>query len=527
MGFSQLVHFVKGRKVGFLLALAWGFFNQLIMTVGSALTVKYLIDEGVVRGNLTALALLGLASFALGVTLRTSGLYLKRYQRRLKNLLLKDVCLRMLDTLRGLPYRQALRHEPGYFAARIFDDARTGVESAADALFIADAQVARLLGGVGVAFFLSWELTVVLAAVTGVLIYWSQRFGSRVRAGSRAEQEHAAELRGLLGGVVAALKELKLFDLFGAANRAVGAALDRYAGAAYRREGTQAVYEAWAWNFMSAAEIMVLTGAGYAVVAGALSFGGLMTFIQSYWFAVNSVQSFLNQLLPQISQAAAAVDRLREVEGWAAAGAAGRVRTAGEICLKGVSFAYAERPVLSGLTLNVRAGERVLVRGPNGSGKSTLGLIIAGLLEPDAGEAAVPARVSAALEPVWFPPVPVGLLVPAGKAAEAQALFERFGLSEVLDRPFEQLSLGQKKKLALALALLKEADCYIFDEPLANLDPESVRAVGTEVNLRTAGRTLVIIQHGPAGIWGPFDRVVELGPIPMPAGEGRVDGSVV
>ncbi|MCV4732460.1 hypothetical protein OFB80_31710, partial [Escherichia coli] len=71
---------------------------------------------------------------------------------------------------------------------------------------------------------------------------------------------------------------------------------------------------------------------------------------------------------------------------------------------------------------------------------------------------------------------------------------------------------GQKKKFGVLVALLKDSDCYILDEPLANLDPDSCQTLLELVLERTRGKVLVMIHHGADQIRGCFDRVVHLTP---------------
>ena len=79
----------------------------------------------------------------------------------------------------------------------------------------------------------------------------------------------------------------------------------------------------------------------------------------------------------------------------------------------------------------------------------------------------------------------------------------------------DELSAGQQQKLAISLALSQEADLYVIDEPLANLDPESR---DTAINLileRTKEKTLVLVMHGSEEYHKLFDRVIRID-VPQP-----------
>jgi len=180
--------------------------------------------------------------------------------------------------------------------------------------------------------------------------------------------------------------------------------------------------------------------------------------------------------------------------------------------------------VISGVSLAVEKGGTAILRGPSGSGKSTLLNLIAGLHLPDAGEVVVDGTVVSALrEPSRdaFRAERIGyvfqtfnllsplsalenLLVPAalcGEAADEKAarrILTELGLAGHLDkRPYE-LSVGQRQRVAVARAVLRSPSVLLADEPTANLDEESTRAVIDAMRrIRDAGATLVLATHDP------------------------------
>jgi ATP-binding cassette subfamily B protein len=80
----------------------------------------------------------------------------------------------------------------------------------------------------------------------------------------------------------------------------------------------------------------------------------------------------------------------------------------------------------------------------------------------------------------------------------------------VLEAFADELSAGQQQKLALSLALSREADLYVIDEPLANLDPESRDIAMRLILERTKGKTLVLVMHGSEQYHKLFDRVIKI-----------------
>jgi multiple sugar transport system ATP-binding protein len=150
--------------------------------------------------------------------------------------------------------------------------------------------------------------------------------------------------------------------------------------------------------------------------------------------------------------------------------------------------------VVDGVSFQIKDGEFFVLLGASGSGKSTLLRLICGLEEPDEGEVWVANREITRLPPRernlgmvfqdygLYPNMDVyeniayGLeakRLPRGEIEErvTQAA-ERLGLTPLLRRPIVDLSGGEQQRVALARALARDADAYLFDEPLSNLDPK-------------------------------------------------------
>jgi energy-coupling factor transport system ATP-binding protein len=210
------------------------------------------------------------------------------------------------------------------------------------------------------------------------------------------------------------------------------------------------------------------------------------------------------------------------------------------VSARGWSWRHAgrSRSAVTGLDLEIAAGERVLLLGPSGAGKSTLlhalaGVLggeedgastgelvldgdapvrrrgVAGLVLQDPDTQAVLARVG---DDVGFACENLG--VPAGDIPKRvrQAL-DDVGLDVALDRSTSALSGGQKQRLALAGVLAMRPRLLLLDEPTANLDPDGVREVRDAVQRSTArsGATLVVVEHR-VDVWVDLvDRIVVLG----------------
>jgi lipoprotein-releasing system ATP-binding protein len=180
-------------------------------------------------------------------------------------------------------------------------------------------------------------------------------------------------------------------------------------------------------------------------------------------------------------------------------------------------------PILSGVTLQLNAGDAVVIMGPSGSGKSTLLYIMGALEPPAAGTVAIdgrdpftlPERELAAFrnshigfvfqDHSLLPQLTVleNVLVPSLVAADgdhaprARKLLDRVGLGDRLDHRPSELSGGEKQRVAIARALIRDPQVVLCDEPTGNLDQDSaenVAALLLELH-RERQSVLVVVTH--------------------------------
>lgn len=186
--------------------------------------------------------------------------------------------------------------------------------------------------------------------------------------------------------------------------------------------------------------------------------------------------------------------------------------------LKSIDQAYGENVVYRGLDFEAQRGQRIVLVGPNGAGKSTLLKLLAGVLEPQAGERTLGHNVKCG----YYSQYRVDMLNPRHKVLEEamdnprqvgeQAVRTLLGCflfrGDDVFKPVEVLSGGEKSRLALVKLLLDPPNLLLMDEPTTHLDMSSIDALAYALDQFQG--TLIFISHDVYFIRALADHVVHV-----------------
>lgn len=446
-----------------------------------------------------------------------------RYAERLVG---HDLALRMQSALRLRVYevlsRATLVGRPrGDLLVRIVDDVRSVLDAvvrvlvpfaAAGLVTVATtALVATVSPGAGLAL----GGTAVLA---GVVVPWIARTAS-----ARADAS-VAPLRGELGQAVAALHrsapELVAYGLVDRTAARIDAITDRLASAEDRAARVRGVAGALHVLVAGAAVVASLAIGAPAVVDGRLP-GVMLAVLVLTPLALHEVLEPLSEAAQVWTRVRSGLGRVGEV--LVAAPDAGEVtphRLDGppSIELRGLAAGHpGAAPVVAGLDLSVRAGERVALVGPSGAGKTTVAATIIGLLAPRAGTVEVHGTLGYLAQDahVFDTSVEENVRIGRRDASREDVLhaLRRAGLDLDPDRLVGEhggrLSGGEARRLAAARLFVGEADVLVLDEPTEHLDDATARELVTDLWAATVGSAVLVITHDPY-VRDACDRAVDV-----------------
>jgi ABC-type multidrug transport system fused ATPase/permease subunit len=488
----------------------------LLLTIASALVFgmvepicqTYLVNS-IADRRLTAFVTVAVLLVVINMASRGLTYLIGVCSQNVKQIVTRTTVLNALSAFYQLPFADVIAHDRRYFIARTYDEPTQLANEVVDTLVAISRTLITFLGAGAVAIWLSWKVALVVTAVVPWLLRITKRSGTQLTQMSTALSEHEAELKAGFGRAVDGHITVNLFGLLEEVNQYLTSALDSTLNLTQARVRYAARFQAISSISFGYAELVVSLGAGLQVVRGQLSVGGLFGFMSAYFRAVTSASTLLSQL-PEAAKIRSRIERRRHFGDPPQPKLP--IRMSDGIRLKDVAVGYGDVAVLERATIHVESGRRIQITGPNGSGKSTLAYAMTGLLAPMTGAIEIPPleRVSALLMPFGFVPGTVydNLAFerqPGVWQTRCLALANQFNVRMLMDRDPATLSQGEQRKIQVLMTLMKDAELYLFDEPLANIDESSKPVLMKCILDGTQGRTLIVIMHGEEKFRPLFD----------------------
>ena len=451
---------------------------------------------------------------------------------------------RAFDHLHDLSMRFYDGEKTGHLVGRITTDLADIGEVAHHGPEDALIAVLTFLGAFALMLAVSWQLALVALLVVPMATWLIVHYGSRMDVVWRQQFSRVARFNARVEENVGGARVVQAF-----ANEAHERKLFAVENECYRSEKIGAygiMAKSLTLNYLSMrlVQIVVMLAGTVLIVRGGLSIGDFVAFlllVSVFYRPLDKIGTMI-EIYPR---GLAGFRRYRELLAMVPdvqdkPGAPDAARFRGEIRFEKVTFGYgSDRPVLTGLDLEIGAGETVAVVGPSGAGKTTLCALLPRFYDPDGGRITIDGvdlrdvtrqslrrQIGIVEQNVFLFAGSVRDNVAYGRlgasadeirAAIRRARLEAFvdslpeGLDTEIGERGARLSGGQRQRIAIARIFLKNPPILILDEATSALDSETEQAIQRSLSELAEGRTTLVVAHRLATI-RRADRIVVLSP---------------
>jgi ABC-type multidrug transport system fused ATPase/permease subunit len=427
-----------------------------------------------------------------------------------------------------LPLRWFDNRATGDLMTRILEDVTSVERMLIDGIEQGVTAVLQLVIVLGMMFYFSVSLTMVALSPLPILAAGALWYTLTAHRRYRLQRQAASAMNSLLHDNLAGIRQIKSYVRERAEHGRFNSVSDRL------RDATLIVMRVWALY----SPTMVLIGSlgivltvwfgARMVLAGGMQTGELLAFLLLTGFLYEPIHK-LHQLNQLMQAGRAAGERVFEIidepvePGWDVEKSATRVR--GDVVFSEVGFGYGKEnvPALQQITFHARPGETIALVGTTGAGKSTLVNLLTRFYEYDSGQVLVddtPLREFGmrrlremiglvTQESFLFngtirenllmgrPDASDAEVLAAAEAANARGFIDRLpnGLDSVVGERGVKLSVGEKQRVSIARALLKDPPILILDEATASVDTTTERLIQEALEHLMSHRTCFVIAH--------------------------------
>ena len=535
--FSYLIPFWKGITFAAvcMLAVAW-------MNLVPPWLTKVIIDDVFATsdwGMLHTIALVLIVSYAVK--------YVAMYwQHQISHVVAEKVVLRirtqLYEHLQTMSNRFFRERQTGEIMSRVVNDTEALRDMIAHTANVFVTQTLTFLGIAVILFAIHPTLACLTLLPVPIMVLLTIRFNNRIRRINRRIREQLAAINARLQDNVSGIPIIQLFTR------------EHQEAQTFRDENTDYMngvvegvtlwsrYGPLMQNMSGIGVVTVAWYGGFQVMEGTLSVGSLVAFMTYLWRLYWPITEVTNEN-ERFQKALAAADRvfeyldeIPEIQDMPDARKITGVQ--GAVTFEKVRFSYNTREeVLRGIDLNIEPGEVMAIVGHSGAGKTTLTSLIVRAMDPTHGRILIDGQDLRAIslaslrknigivaqETFLFnasireniayarPEANLDDVIEAARAANILDLIDGMpeGVDTVVGERGVRLSGGEKQRIAIARALLKDPPILILDEATSSVDTESERLIQESLSRLLVGRTTFIIAHRLATV-RYADRIVVL-----------------
>ncbi len=492
-------------------------------------TVTRWIINDVVRAHHPE-KLLPLIAVALGAFVLQHGFNILRIilNNTFEQKVIFDLRSDLYSHIQLLPLRWFDNRATGDLMTRVIEDVNSVERVLIDGIEQGSVAVLQVVIVLGMMFYLNAKLALVALAPFPVLIAGALTYTLTAHRRYRLQRRGASAMNALLHDNLSGIRQIKSFVREKEEHARFNRVSDQLRRATLVVMRVWAIYSPSMSMFEAIGAVLVLGFGSRAVINGTLQMGDLVASLILMAFLYDPI-SRLHQLNQLVQAGRAAGERVFEIldepiePGWIDKNKS-TAQVAGDIRYEDVSFSYAEGlPALSHIFFHARPGQTVALVGATGAGKSTLVSLLVRFYELSSGHIYIDEKsirdyeLPALREAIGVvtqesflfngsirenllmgkPSATETELWRAVQAANARNFIERLpgGLESIVGERGVKLSVGEKQRLSIARALLKDPPILILDEATASVDTATERLIQEALEHLMANRTSVVIAH--------------------------------
>ena len=394
-------------------------------------------------------------------------------------------------------------------------------------------QIATLIIGVGIIFYIAPKLTLFMLATFPVLVLSALVFGKSIRKLSKATQDKLAEANTIVEETLQAINVVKAFTNEIFEKKRYSKSLDGVVSIALKTATYRGAFISFVIFALFGGIVAVMWYGATLVESGAMTVGDLLSFVL-YTKIIGGSIAGLSDICGQVQRAIGASERVREIIDERREDInelAHKSKLEGNISFKNVIFSYPTRKeltVLKNISFDIEAGQKVALVGQSGAGKSTIIQLLSRFYDVSEGEIKMDSKalseydLSLLRQNIGMVPQEVMLfggtikeniaygkpnatdeeINEAARKANALEFIEKFPekMETIVGERGVKLSGGQRQRVAIARAILKDPAILVLDEATSSLDAESEHLVQQALDELMKGRTTIMIAHRLATI---------------------------
>jgi ABC-type bacteriocin/lantibiotic exporter with double-glycine peptidase domain len=491
------------------------------------LLFRYLVDNVMLAKRLDLLVPVLLLMLLIKLLSMGSGVFQQYYFTRFEQQMILDLQHNLLDHTLHLPKSFFDNREVGYLISRLSADVSGLRWFFSSQIVNLIGSFFRFIGGIIFLFYLEWRLGLMTLVVLPLLVISTRYFGNRFRALSHHGMERSANVLRRMEETIASLPLVKAFASEKRETDRIISDVEASQQIELEQTSVSTLANLVLGTVPGIASGLVLVAGAYWVILGDWTVGSLLAFQAYLGFVFTPAMSLANANL-QYQNARTALERVSAILDLMPEQHPGQGQMVehlrGDVRFEEVSFSYNDQGVvLENLSFHVHSGEHVAIIGPSGAGKSTLISLILRFYRPTSGEIffddqeAPKFNLQSLRERIGYVAQSTTLLAGTlsgnlryGDVQASQAEIEHAarvagihdfimslpgGYEARVDERGLNLSEGQKQRISIARALVKDPDILILDEPTSALDGVAEQAFVDALEDVARGRTLFLIAH--------------------------------